>query len=368
MLEITAVISKLVAEKLGFRVAYYMGLIHLFSFINRDKVLILVYHRISAADQSDVIHNRRPNQLSVDRFEKQIEYMVTHRRILPLTQVFDMLTGKHAISHYTTVITFDDGYQSVFTHAWPVLKSKRITSTIFLSTSWLDNREMLWFDKIEQAIEHANLPAIEVQILGKPHYYSLRNRNKKSEASAQIKQLCKSVSDHVKNEIISNLMNVCGNHYSTSTSDHYRPLSWAEVKEMNGSGFVSFGAHGHNHLILSRIPKEAMRSEVLLSKQRIEHNLGERIHFFAYPNGKVGDFNQQTKETLKEIDFFCGLSNIAGVNNRSTDLFELRRVCVNDDGDYFDFMARVSGLAAFLGKMASLLFRRRRNSIIGENP
>jgi peptidoglycan/xylan/chitin deacetylase (PgdA/CDA1 family) len=362
VLEIAAVITKLVAKKLGFRIAYYIGLMHLFSFVNRDKVLILVYHRISAADSSEVIHNSRPNQLSADRFAKQIEYLVAHRRIVPLTQVIDTLKGRYAIPHYATVITFDDGYRSIFAHAWPVLRSKRIPITIFLSTGWLENQEMLWFDKIEHVIEHARLPSIELEIFGKPCYYSLRNRNDKTAACTQIKQLCKSVTDNFKDEIIGQLIKVCGNHYDTPPSDGYKPLSWDEVREMNQSGFISFGAHGHNHRILSRIPREAVWEEVLLSKQKIEKNLGQDIRFFAYPNGKVGDFNEQTKDVLKQMDFVCGLSNVPGVNNRDINLFELRRICIDDNGDYFDFVARVSGLAAFLYKLETLFFRRNRCS------
>ena len=44
------------------------------------------------------------------------------------------------------VVTFDDGHESVYRHAWPVLRELRIPATLFLPTAYIDERRAFPFD------------------------------------------------------------------------------------------------------------------------------------------------------------------------------------------------------------------------------
>lgn len=65
------------------------------------------------------------------------------------------------------------------------------------------------------------------------------------------------------------------------------PLTWAQAREMADSGLVSFGAHTHNHLDLTRVPSDAARAEVERSHQVIADRIGTPPAHFAYPWGRV---------------------------------------------------------------------------------
>ncbi len=43
-------------------------------------------------------------------------------------------------------VTFDDGFETVYRHAWPVLQELRIPATVFLNTAYLDSPEPFPFD------------------------------------------------------------------------------------------------------------------------------------------------------------------------------------------------------------------------------
>jgi peptidoglycan/xylan/chitin deacetylase (PgdA/CDA1 family) len=71
------------------------------------------------------------------------------------------------------------------------------------------------------------------------------------------------------------------------------PLTWAQAREMADSGLVTFGAHTHNHVDLTRVPVDMARAEVERSHQLIADRLGAAPVHFAYPWGRVNPHVRQ---------------------------------------------------------------------------
>jgi len=93
-------------------------------------------------------------------------------------------------------------------------------------------------------------------------------------------------------------------------------------------GGVSFGAHTVTHPILSRVSAERARWEIVESKREIEKQIGVTVSTFAYPNGRIGDFDASTKETLKAEGFQSAVTTVFGTNPcppERWDPLELRR-------------------------------------------
>src|SRR5204862_7418478 len=66
------------------------------------------------------------------------------------------------------------------------------------------------------------------------------------------------------------------------------PLKWTQVREMEESGWVSFGAHTMHHPILADLtdPAEVQR-EVGECRTMLEQQLGHPVRAFAYPVGQL---------------------------------------------------------------------------------
>jgi peptidoglycan/xylan/chitin deacetylase (PgdA/CDA1 family) len=62
-------------------------------------------------------------------------------RTLDLLEVVDRLKRRAPFPDRSLVITFDDGYQSVFKEAWPVLARYGMCATVFLTVGDLDKTE-----------------------------------------------------------------------------------------------------------------------------------------------------------------------------------------------------------------------------------
>jgi len=99
---------------------------------------ILVYHRIA----SDALA-KDPWRLtvSVQRFERQMRYLYEHGyHCFALMELLQSLRDEQAHRRKRVVLTFDDGYESFYTLAYPILRRYAFTATVFLVTDRIGER------------------------------------------------------------------------------------------------------------------------------------------------------------------------------------------------------------------------------------
>ncbi len=87
---------------------------------------------------------------------------------------------------------------------------------------------------------------------------------------------------------------------------------------------------------------------------------------FCYPNGGRGDFNDMTRRLLLETGYTCALTTEIGLNDARSDVFELKRYGADNRADWYQFVARVSGLFDYLFRLKEgipSLLRRRQVSV-----
>lgn len=100
-------------------------------------------------------------------------------------------------------------------------------------------------------------------------------------------------------------------------------LQWNEIKEMANNG-IDFGAHTVNHPNLLGLTLDQAEKEIVDSKNILEEQLGQEIHFFAYP---YGDFNSNIVDIVNQ--FFDGAcSTKLAIANNESNPFMLERVDV----------------------------------------
>jgi len=61
--------------------------------------------------------------------------------------------------------------------------------------------------------------------------------------------------------------------------------TWAELKEMSGSGFVAMASHGATHCRLDAASAD-LEAEIIGSRKTLEHQLGVRVNSFVFPYGR----------------------------------------------------------------------------------
>ena len=116
-------------------------------FAAQNHAVVLQYHRFDEFKYPST-------NISTKLFEKQIKYLVQHKyNIWPLSKTVKYLLQNKKIPEHTICITIDDGYQSTYLKAYPILKKYKLQFTVFINAlpvihqsknymSWDEMREM----------------------------------------------------------------------------------------------------------------------------------------------------------------------------------------------------------------------------------
>lgn len=119
--------------------------------VNRDaEVSILGYHDFTEGGSSnDMI-------LNIDRFREQMEALKQNKiPVIPISDYLAWRKGEKDIPNPCVVLTFDDGWKSVYTHAYPIMKEYGYPFSIYLYKNYINigGRSMTW-EQIQEMMKH----------------------------------------------------------------------------------------------------------------------------------------------------------------------------------------------------------------------
>ncbi len=306
--------------------------LRLWKFIaSKNKISVLTYHGITGGDSKI---NDFCFVCKCD-FEKQMEFISKNFEV---KSAEDAYFKQHDKRKPIAVITFDDGFFNNYSHAFPILKKYNIPATIFLSTSFIDSNNTIWFCKIIQYIESRT----DEVVIWKGQSISIKTSSDKRLASSIIQADIKKLHPAEINGELNCLYGFSGNIIDyTKTS--FGMLTKESIKEMQDSKLVTFGAHTHNHVILSRLSENECELEVTNSIEKVKILTGKECKMFAYPNGGKDDYDDRHKLLLKNLNIDLTFSMKDGLSSKNDDLFEIKRLFISSHISMKQFAAQVHG-------------------------
>jgi peptidoglycan/xylan/chitin deacetylase (PgdA/CDA1 family) len=178
----------------------------------RGRRVVLCYHSVSPS----------PSYLSLspELFGAHLDWLREHCNVVSLS---DLVAGPHGESRPRVAITFDDGYADNHTHVLPLLASRDMPATFFLTAGFLE-----------------------------------RDR----EVMAQLADTWR------------------------TPVERLAPLAWEQVEEMRSAG-MGLGSHTWSHRNLARLDDAAAELELVRSRQVLEERLAAPVSAVAYPWGKL---------------------------------------------------------------------------------
>ncbi|MGH8493978.1 MAG: poly-beta-1,6-N-acetyl-D-glucosamine N-deacetylase PgaB [Moraxellaceae bacterium] len=108
-----------------------------------EKLTVLSYHEI--AEREDALVPQYA--VTPTMFVRQMDWL--RNRGYHFVSIDDVLAdrdGKRPLPEKAVLITFDDGYTSVYEHAYPILKMFRIPAVIAVVGGWLEEKDRVNFD------------------------------------------------------------------------------------------------------------------------------------------------------------------------------------------------------------------------------
>jgi peptidoglycan/xylan/chitin deacetylase (PgdA/CDA1 family) len=345
-------------KSLLFRLFFFLQIHHLSRHLLRHKLFILTYHGFTENPDRGNGWNDDGKHVWIRNFEAQIKYLMKYYRPVSLSRWLEEAKNGGRRLPYSVVLTFDDGYRSNYSLAFPILKKYGVPATIFLATDFVAQHHFLWTDRLEYAVLNCapGQYPLDLRDGAAAIPVDCRSRDGAIASLKNLKSLLKKMAPSRRDSCLEKIEALLGRPLTAqNTSPEYAPLDWNHLKEMASEGLVSFGSHTHSHAILSRCGEAEVRTELARSRDLIEKNTGAESRLFCYPNGQAGDFNESTRKALVEGDFSCGLTTVEGVNDRLSDAYELKRVGVRDQTDFIEFAMTLSGIKWFFSEMKARL-------------
>ncbi|UXH80662.1 polysaccharide deacetylase family protein [Roseateles amylovorans] len=124
-----------------------------------QTVTILCYHRVGTVGGKMAV--------SPANFTAQMEWLARNNyRVLRLGQLSGYLEGREPLPPRSVVVTFDDGYESVYRYAFPVLRKLGLPATMFVYTDFIGAGDALSWSQLQ---EMASSGVMDIQSHSKSH-------------------------------------------------------------------------------------------------------------------------------------------------------------------------------------------------------
>lgn len=325
---------------------YYSGLVKLLRWWKHHSgrsLIILSYH--SAAGEN---------------LRSQWLYLRRHYRILHLEAALEELrtpTGEGARKRdrrTLLAITFDDGYYDNYTDAFTLASELQVPITIFLIPGYIDGARSFWW--ADRLIRLAQVDQVAFE--GRTYHLDQQEERK---------ALAETIDDRISNagsvadreQFLISVCQALALPSSAIPEEEPAPLlTWAQVREMEESGWVSFGAHTIHHPDLEHMlnPAEVER-EVGESRTMLEQQLGHSVSIFAYPHGHIGDHGLHA---VKVAGYKWALTVVPGLNTGQGNPYLLCRGKADADMHVSMIAAEAAGVWIFFSRVkriARFLFR-----------
>lgn len=315
---------------------YYSGLVPLLRWRRRrqgQRLIILTYHRAAG-----------------DGLRGQLLYLQRHYRLLPLEVALEELSAPRSgdaqqqpDQRTTAVLTFDDGYRDNYTHLFPLVCELGIPVTIFLIPGYIDSGDHFWWLEGERLVRRGQASA--ASFAGRT--YHLDNSEEREALTRAIDaglRYATSIAD--REAFLASIREALAVPPSVAGEElPALPLTWAQVREMEASGWVSYGAHTMHHPVLAclRDPAEVER-EIGECRMVLEQQLGHPVRTLAYPIGHHEHLGEYALEAVRAAGYRWAAINSTGVNTPQSDPLLLRRIGAEASDHWLVLAARVAGV------------------------
>jgi len=119
-------------------------------------------------------------------------------------------------------------------------------------------------------------------------------------------------------------------------------MTWEQIREMYELGFV-IGSHSVTHLDCGGTDVEAVRRELIESRDVLKGKLGLDEVIFAYPYGGRANMTPAVLKMVEELGYAGCLSAYGEYNEGRLDRYNIRRVGIDCNFSMLAFRARLEG-------------------------
>lgn len=285
-----------------------------FRFLNRQKLLVLMYHRFSNSEEL--------GKTSIKTFEAHLAYLTRHYKVISIVEAVRRLCDGKTLPPRSAVITIDDGYRDFHEVAFPVLERFALPATLYVVTDFVNGRCWIWTDIARFIMLNTKKDRLVYEIAGRSIDHSLDGRESRFVAAGTINAELKKLPDERKDQMLADLAKVMNVNVPELPPEEFGPLNWVDTREMEQKG-ISIGSHTATHPILTNVSEERLVTELERSRKTIEEKLQKGEVHFCYPNGNVA---KRERDAVKAAGYASAVTTEIRLCENIEDKFLIPRI------------------------------------------
>jgi peptidoglycan/xylan/chitin deacetylase (PgdA/CDA1 family) len=329
---------------------YYSGLVKLARWLIchlGQRLIILNYHRATGGD-----------------LRSHLLYLRRHYRILHIEAALEELympykDGKKSGDRRTPVVlTFDDGYRDNYSYGFALARELQVPFSIFLIPGYVESGDYFWWREPTRLVSHAQVREATIEGC---IYHLDQSGERNILTQAILARLCQATSVAEREAFLMYVRKVLGVPALRCLEESDAlPLNWDEVREMENSGWVTFGTHTMQHPILAYLTDaQEVQEEVEQCRTILEQQLEHPVRTFAYPIGQPQHIGDNAIGAVQQAGYDWALTTTYGFNTPRSEPLLLRRIEADVNQHWLVLASETAGLWGFFSRLRWIFTMRK---------
>ena len=246
-------------------------------------ITVLGYHRAGEVG-AETEYDDGVVDVSPEAFERQLVFLKRWCNVVDHDQMLAFVGGSR-LPKNPVHLTFDDGYLDNHDVVLPLLQRHGLKATFFITTSYVEQRRLFWWDRINLLVKTSRKEILEIDY---PSVMKLPLGPLPALRAAAIKTLMRVIKDHYALDLERFLEGVAiATGVELSRDEERRRvdellMTWDHVRALRRAG-MDVQSHTSTHRVLQTLPPAALAEELTSSKKMLEGVLDEPIRSISYP-------------------------------------------------------------------------------------
>jgi peptidoglycan/xylan/chitin deacetylase (PgdA/CDA1 family) len=321
------------------------GLFHLARWLTRGQLRILAHHGFSLDDESDW----RPTLfMPIESFRRRLDWLQRHFAVVALNDGLKKI-GKKGLSKPSVVITVDDGFADFHRLAAPLLKTRRLPATVYVTTYYVVHQSPVFRLTVQYMFwktgrDRIDLATLATSLTGTVDLSD--PQGKEETAWSIIRHGEESCTQPQREGLLRRLGSQLGVRYEAiAASRKFSLMTEEEIEELAKQGF-DFQLHSHRHR-MSENPDQIV-GEIRDNRAVLADLVRGPLEHFCYPSG---EWSEQMWHALKHAGIRSAATCSPGLNSAQTPPGALLRITDSANLSQIEFEAEISGLLPWIRRL-----------------
>ena len=281
--------------------------------------MILAYHHVFPS-RPTTIHDPAMYVTSAT-LEMHLRELNRFFEIVPADVFFGEGT---AMGRNVCAITFDDGFDDVYRYAYPILKEYHAPATVFLTISAVEGDRRFWFDDL---FDLANLAVSDSRSDRFIEYWTgafptWHPEELCADSIGELTRRLKGLEGDVQDAEVARAFA----HLAYQRPAENPAVDWKRIEEMGNWGFT-FGSHGLNHVLHTRLGAVERRLSLRGSLGLLCAKGIPVTRVFSYPNG---DWDANLVSLIRETGYAGAVTMAPGLAGKQN-LYAMPRIGLHEN-------------------------------------